>query len=38
MLHWQDMKEFQHVDLIDSCVLSWRQHDGSLVFEIEASL
>jgi hypothetical protein len=38
MLNWPDMEIFRGVSLTDSCVLSWRQVDGSLIFEIEASL
>src|SRR3546814_646704 len=38
MLNWPDMEIFRSVSLTDSCVLSWRQVDGSLIFEIEASL
>lgn len=38
MLNWSDMEIFRSVDLTDSWVLSWRQVDGNLVFEVDASL
>lgn len=37
-MNWQDLPEFQFVDLTDSCVLSWEQSGGDLVFDVEASL
>lgn len=38
MLNWPDMREFRHVDLNDTFVLSWAVTDDALVFTVEASL
>ena len=38
MVDWFDMEEFQGVDLNDSWVLSWKETEDDLVFQVEASL
>ena len=38
MTTWEDMEPFRHVLVTDCFVLSWAERDGSLVFEVEASL
>jgi hypothetical protein len=38
MTPWEDMELFRHVLVTDCFVLSWAEHDGSLTFEVEASL